>query len=63
MLARQSDGALLLYRGDGAGGWLTGTGEQIGSGWQPFTAILPGGDFSGDGKPDVLARRARRRAC
>ena len=57
VLARQPDGALLLYRGDGAGGWLTGTGEQIGSGWQPFTAILPGGDFSGDGKPDVLARQ------
>ena len=61
VLARRPDGGLLLYRGDGAGGWLTGTGEQIGSGWQPFTAILPGGDFSGDGKPDVLARAVRRR--
>jgi heme oxygenase len=58
VLARQPDGALLMYRGNGAGGWLTGKGEQIGSGWQPFTAILPGGDFSGDGKPDVLARQS-----
>ena len=44
-----------MYRGDGDGGWLTGTAEKIGSGWGPFTSILGGGDFSGDGKPDVLA--------
>ena len=31
--ARQSDGTLLLYRGNGAGGWRTGIGERIGSGW------------------------------
>jgi heme oxygenase len=58
VLARRADGALMLYRGNGAGGWITGAGEQIGSGWQHFTAVIPGGDFSGDGKPDVLARRA-----
>jgi hypothetical protein len=58
VLARRSDGALLLYRGNGASGWITGAGEQIGAGWQHFTAVLPGGDFSGDGKPDVLARRS-----
>jgi hypothetical protein len=55
VLARNADGLLLMYRGDGDGGWLTGAGETIGSGWGPFTAIIPGGDFSGDGKPDVLA--------
>ena len=48
---------LLLYRGNGAGGWVTGAGEPIGSGWQSFTALAAGGDFSGDGKPDVLARQ------
>ena len=47
-----------MYRGDGAGGWLTGTGERIGAGWQDFTALASGGDFSGDGKPDVLARKS-----
>jgi hypothetical protein len=57
VLARHPDGALLMYRGNGAGGWVTGAGEQIGSGWQSFTAVLSGGDFSGDGKPDVLARQ------
>ena len=48
--------ALLLYRGNGAGGWGPKQGEQIGSGWAQFTALASGGDFSGDGKPDVLAR-------
>jgi hypothetical protein len=56
VLARTSAGALLMYRGDGDGGWITGVGEQIGSGWEPFTALLAPGDFSGDGKPDILAR-------
>ena len=46
---------LLMYRGDGDGGWVTGAAEKIGSGWGPFSSILAGGDFSGDGKPDVLA--------
>ena len=55
VLARTSAGALLLYRGNGAGGWIGGA-EQIGSGWQQFDALVAGGDFSGDGKPDVLAR-------
>ena len=56
LLARQSDGALLMYRGDGEGGFVTGTGERIGSGWQSFTALLGPGDWSGDGKADILAR-------
>ena len=58
VLARRADGALLMYRGNGAGGWVTGAAEPIGSGWEQFTAILPAGDFSGDGRPDLLARGA-----
>ncbi len=45
-----------MYRGNGAGGWVLGRGEQVGGGWAGFTALASGGDFSGDGKPDVLAR-------
>jgi hypothetical protein len=45
-----------MYRGNGAGGWVTGSAEPVGAGWQSFTALVGGGDFSGDGKPDVLAR-------
>jgi len=58
LLARASDGRLLLYRGNGRGGFVTGTGEGIGTGWGGFTALVAPGDFSGDGKPDILARRS-----
>ena len=57
LLAGTAAGALLMYRGDGDGGFLTGSGEPIGSGWETFSALLAPGDFSGDGSPDVLARR------
>ena len=56
LLARDAAGALFLYRGNGRGGFITGQREKIGSGWQVFTALFGGGDFSGDGKPDLLAR-------
>ncbi len=56
ILARTSDGVLYLYRGDGDSGFITGQREQIGTGWQGFTALLAAGDWSGDGKPDLLAR-------
>ena len=57
LVALRGDGSLLLFRGNGAGGLLTGLGELLGSGWSAFTAIAAGADFSGDGLPDVLARR------
>ncbi len=58
LLARTSEGALLMYRGNDRGGFVTGTAETIGSGWQPFTALLTPRDWSGDGKRDLLARDA-----
>ena len=58
LLARKSDGGLLMYRGNARGGFATGTGETIGSGWGGFTALLAPGDFSGDGKHDLLARQS-----
>jgi hypothetical protein len=57
LLARKPDGTLWMYRGNGAGSFLTWTGEQVGAGWDQFTAILTPGDFSGDGKADLLARK------
>ena len=48
------DGVMLLYAGNGAGGWLTGWGTPIGSGWGRFSKVLAPGDFTGDGKVDVL---------
>lgn len=54
---RAADGDLLLYRGDGAGGWRGAT--RIGTGWQVFRQILGPGDFNGDRTVDVLAHDAR----
>lgn len=56
VLAVNSSGQLLMYRGNGAAGWITGTGEVIGTGWNIFSTILYASDWSGDGKPDLLAR-------
>ena len=57
VIGRDGTGNLKLYAGDGSGGW-TKSGVQIGNGWSGMTAIMPAGDFDGDGHPDVLARTA-----
>lgn len=48
-----STGALVLYSGNGAGGF--GQSRTIGSGWQIFSHIFSPGDWDGDGHPDLLA--------
>ncbi|MER7949051.1 VCBS repeat-containing protein [Streptomyces sp. NPDC096079] len=55
LLARDGSGVLWLYRGDGAG---TGVASRIkvGTGWNAYNRLLGAGDFSGDGRPDLLAR-------
>jgi hypothetical protein len=54
-LARNTqNGALILYAGNGSGGFKTY--RTIGSGWGGFTALLGVGDWSGDGHSDLLAR-------
>ncbi|WP_434316135.1 N,N-dimethylformamidase beta subunit family domain-containing protein [Leifsonia sp. P73] len=58
VLARDGSGALYLYRGNGAAGWLNPTVVRVGSGWNVMTAIVSPGDFDGDGHNDVLARDA-----
>ena len=57
VLARNEAGQMILYRGNGKGGWITPY-LQVGSGWGAFTKILGPGDFSGDGRVDVLATSA-----
>lgn len=55
LLAReQATGALWLYPGNGAGGWLPRV--LVGSGWNSMTAIVGPGDFNGDRTSDILAR-------
>lgn len=58
VLARDSAGDFIRYRGNGAGGWLTPASAPIGSGWNSMTSIVVPGDFDGDGNADVLARDA-----
>ena len=55
VIAVRPDGAMLLYVGNGTGGWATGTGRMIGSSWNQFSKIFSPYDFTGDGHPDVMA--------
>jgi hypothetical protein len=54
LVARDTAGALWLYPGDGAGGFLARS--QIGTGWNSMTAIVTPGDVNGDGNADIIAR-------
>ena len=58
VLAREtSTGYLWLYPGNGRGGW-TLPRVRVGTGWNIFDAIVGTGDWNGDQRVDVLARRA-----
>ncbi|MEP6479351.1 MAG: FG-GAP-like repeat-containing protein, partial [Rhodoglobus sp.] len=53
LMAVQTDGILLLFLGNGAGGY--GTGVTIGAGWATgVQQVLTPGDWNGDGKADVI---------
>jgi len=53
ILAVKANGDLYLYRGNGMGGF-TGSGTKIGVGWQNLSTMFSPGDFTGDGKSDVM---------
>ena len=60
LLARNAvTGNLLLYRGDGVGGFDGAV--TIGRGWSAYAALVGPGDVTGDGRTDVLARSQTRR--
>ena len=52
---RRSDAALVLYRGNGAGGWLGS--RVIGTRWGAIDTLLSPSDWDGDGFPDLIGRR------
>ncbi|MER7764056.1 FG-GAP-like repeat-containing protein [Streptomyces sp. NPDC097619] len=56
LLARDRSGTLWLYPGDGAFESSLGTRVKVGTGWQGYDALFGSGDYSGDGRPDLLAR-------
>lgn len=52
--ARRSDGVMLSYQGQDANqGWKQV--QRVGSGWGSFTRIITPGDFTVDGRNDILA--------
>jgi hypothetical protein len=53
LLARDTDGMLWLYPGNGRGGWLSRV--HAGNGWNYMRTIVGRGDFNGDVRNDVLA--------
>ncbi|WP_328462911.1 FG-GAP-like repeat-containing protein [Actinoplanes sp. NBC_00393] len=56
VIARNSLGDLLLYRGNGKNGFLNARGIVIGTGWNGFNTLLSAGDFDNDGLADVIGR-------
>jgi len=55
LVARKSNGDLMLYRGNGTGGLLYPP-ARLGGGWNVMNALFTPGDFTSDGRPDILAR-------
>lgn len=57
VLALARTGDVWLYRGDGRGRFKAGK-VLVGSGFATTTLLVAPGDWTGDGKPDLLARKA-----
>ncbi|CAM5253214.1 FG-GAP-like repeat-containing protein [Streptomyces aurantiogriseus] len=59
MLTKTTDGKLYRYSGGCTGVFLPDAeGAWIGSGWSGFDAVVAADDFTGDHRPDLLARQA-----
>jgi hypothetical protein len=57
VLAITSTGSAYLFKGNGKGGLLGGR-TLLSQTWKSYTDVLTPGDWTGDGKPDLLARKA-----
>ncbi|MCM1943765.1 VCBS repeat-containing protein [Streptomyces sp. G2] len=53
LVARDKDGVLWLYQGNGRGGFVTRV--KVGGGWQVFDELVGVGDIDQDGRPDLFA--------
>ncbi len=56
VIGRKPDGTLWLYTGNGSA-WWTGSARRINAGWGIFDTVFSPGDFTGDGRPDLIARK------
>ncbi|MEH0109410.1 S8 family serine peptidase [Tersicoccus sp. MR15.9] len=54
LLARRSNGDLLVYRSNGAGGIVSENRPVVGRGWNGLSSIVARADFSGPGSLSVL---------
>ncbi|CUM40660.1 FG-GAP repeat domain-containing protein [Streptomyces gardneri] len=55
LVARDRSGVLYLYPGNGQG-TAVASRIRVGDGWSTYNKVLGAGDFSGDGRTDLLAR-------
>ncbi|MEU6620724.1 VCBS repeat-containing protein [Streptomyces litmocidini] len=55
LLARDGSGVLYLYKGNGAGTALAAR-VKVGTGWGVYNKIVGAGDYTGDGRTDIVAR-------
>ncbi|MFC9733625.1 FG-GAP repeat domain-containing protein [Streptomyces roseolus] len=55
LLARDSSGVLYLHKGNGEGDGFAPR-IRVGSGWGQFNKLFGAGDYTGDGRTDLLAR-------
>ncbi|MFD4376489.1 FG-GAP repeat domain-containing protein [Streptomyces sp. NPDC058486] len=55
LLARDRSGVLYLYRGNGYGTAFSSR-IRVGDGWSAYNKLVGAGDYTGDGRADLLAR-------
>ncbi|MFF7441010.1 FG-GAP-like repeat-containing protein [Streptomyces sp. NPDC008122] len=55
LLARDASGNLYLYKGNGSGTALAAR-VKVGTGWGIYNKIVGAGDYTGDGRTDIVAR-------
>jgi large repetitive protein len=55
LIGIRTNGNLELYKGNGTGGFTSGSGTVIGTDWAVFKTVLTPGDWTGDGKADLIA--------
>ncbi|MEU8777052.1 FG-GAP-like repeat-containing protein [Streptomyces sp. NPDC048606] len=56
LAALDDDGALWHYPADAAGAYKGSTRVRAATGWSAYDLLLAPGDFSGDGRPDLVTR-------